>query len=104
MPIEDLLDSAAADIVAHGGREATYTNALGVSADLRVFFAQEVEMQPDGQVGPAWAQLETVQGLLADFGQEPDEGDTIEIDGTTYNVTRVLDNDGRWVKVAVKEA
>jgi len=109
MPTTDaIFDAAAADIVALGARDATYLPNAGGSVSLRVFYQVEVEMQPDGHMGTAWAEQQTVQGLLSDFGQEPDQGDTIEIDqpaGTkTYTIARVLENDGRWVKLAVKEA
>jgi hypothetical protein len=62
----------------------------------------EVEPQPDGFAGGAWTQVTTIEGLLADFGGEPDTGDTVVIGTTTYTIKRVLENDGRWVKVAVK--
>lgn len=97
-----ILDAAATAILNHAGAAAVYTPTCGAAVALRVEKSVEMDEQPDGLTGATWSRIETVTGLLADFGQEPDRGDMITIGATTYSVFRVLENDGRWIKVGVK--
>lgn len=103
MPL-DVFTDAMDDLTDTLGETATYTPGDGGVAvsGVTVNVEIEIEQQPGGYEGPAWAQIQTIEGLLADFGQEPNEGDTIEIDSTTYTVKRVLENDGIFCKVAVR--
>ena len=102
MTTADVFDSAMEDLAEGIGRTATYTPAGGEAVTLCVNLEIEVEAQPDGFAGGAWTQVTTIEGLLADFVQEPDNGDAVVIGATTYTVTRVLENDGTFCKVAVK--
>lgn len=102
MATDAVFAAAMADLAETLGTAAVYAPAVGDPVSLQVNMEIEVEQQPGGYEGPAWAQIQTIEGLLADFGQEPNEGDTIEIDSTTYTVKRVLENDGIFCKVAVR--
>ena len=93
---------AGVDILATIGEDATYTPAGGETASPKVNVETEVEGQPNGMNGTAWVQIQTIEGLLSEFGQEPNVGDTITVGATTYTVKRVIENDGIFVKVAVK--
>jgi hypothetical protein len=103
MPLAIFTD-AMDDLTGTLGETAVYTPGDGGAAvsGVPVNVEIEVEGQPDGYNGTAWTQIQTVEGLLADFGQEPNEGDTIEMAGTIYTVKRVLENDGIFVKMAVR--
>jgi hypothetical protein len=102
MTAETVFAAAMAAIAEGIGHPATYTPAGGQAVTLRVNLEVEVEPQPDGYGGGAWTQITTIEGLISGFGREPDIGDTVAIGAVTYTVKRVLENDGLWVKVAVK--
>lgn len=103
MPLAAFTD-AMDDLAATLGETATYTPADGgaVVSGVPVNVELEVEEQPGGYEGPAWTQVMTVEGRLADFGGQPNKDDTIAIGATTYTVRRVLEDDGVFVKVAVR--
>lgn len=70
--------------------------------DIRVNLMRAVEDQPGALDAQVWGTDTTIEYLLDDIGSEANEGDVFTIDGTDYTVTRVLQNDGRFVKVGVK--
>jgi hypothetical protein len=102
MPIDTILDAAAQKILDHSGADATYTPDGGTVIPCKVFYRVEIEEQPSGLQGTAWAPIQTIEGLLSDWGQEPNKDDVFVVGSTSYTVFRVLDNDGRWCKVGVK--
>jgi len=105
MPLAVFTD-AMDDLAATLGETATYTPADGGEAvpGVPVNVEIEVEGQPDGFGGAAWTDVRTIECLLADLGRVPEDGDTFTLGGTDWTVGRVIENDGVFVKVAVKEA
>ena len=45
----------------------------------------------------------TIEAMLKDLGREPDRDDTFVLAGTTYTVLAVIENDGRFVRVSVRQ-
>ena len=81
---------------------ATFTPGVGSPVeDVQVSLTLAIEDQPGTLDAQVWGTDATIEYYLDDVGSEADEGDVFTIDGTDYTVTRVLQNDGRFVKVAV---
>jgi len=104
MPLAVFTD-AMDDLAATLGETATYTPGDGGAAvsGVRVNLEDEVEGQPDGFGGAAWTSVRTVECLLDELGQAPVDGDTFTIGTTVWTVGRIVENDGVFVKCAVKE-
>lgn len=100
--IETVFDNVGTDLLDTTGRSATYTPSGGDAVSLNVFLDKGVEFQPalDAQ---AYQQGILIEALLDDLGHEPDRGDVFVISGTTYTVLTVLENDGQYVRVSVRE-
>lgn len=95
--ISDLLDDQ--DM----GVDAIYQPSTGVPIFCRVFYEEELAQDPGGFDANSWSQRKSITGRLADFGKEPDSGETFTIGATVYTVTRDQpENDGYTVKVYVK--
>jgi hypothetical protein len=101
MTAEIIYDAAADAIMEAMGRDATYTTG-GVSTNLKVVLDKMIDPGPGGFEGKAWQHMRTIECLLADLGGEPNKGDTFLVGANTYTVKEVLENDDRFVKVAVK--
>lgn len=101
MGAEAIFDAAAQDIFDALGQSATYTPLVGDPVTLQVHLEQEVDFQPAGE-SAVWESGRTIEYILADIGAEANVGDTFLIGATTYTVKAVVENDGRFVTVAVK--
>jgi hypothetical protein len=94
---------AMGDVSQSLGAVVTYCPlGTGDEISMTVSIDMEIEQSPDGFQGGAWSQVLTIEGLLSDFTAEPNIGDEIHDGDTVYTVKRVLENDGIFVKVAVK--
>ena len=102
MTADDVFAEAMADLTDEIGSDAVYTYGSSgeYMVDCKVLVEQEVVEQGGGQ--GALVQVTTIEARLAEVGQEPDRGDTFAVGATTYTVEDVLENDGTWVKVAVR--
>ena len=103
----DIFDAAGEKIlytfgVNGGGSAASFTPAGGTTVTLDVVFEEETRNVAEGYGAQVFVQIYTIDALLSDLGAEPDKGDVFLIDSTTYTVDAVLENDGTWVKVAVR--
>ena len=98
---EDIFDQAARDAFDVLGRPATFTPATGDPVTLQVSLEQEVDFQPAGEAA-VWETGATIEYVLEDLGREADPGETFTIDTTVYTVKSVIENDGRFIRVAVK--
>ncbi len=98
---ETIFAAAAEDIMAALGQAATFTPAVGPSVACRVSVESELDMRPSGYEASAWETGNTIEVLLSDLPAEPAKGSTFLVGQTLYTVKRVLENDGRFVKVAV---
>jgi len=104
LTISEIFDQAAEKVRTTGFEHtATFTPGVGSPVeDVAVDLITAIEDQPGTLDAQVWGTDTTIEYLLDDIGSEADEGDVFSIDGTDYTVTRVLQNDGRFVKVAVK--
>lgn len=82
---------------------ATFTPGVGDPVTgLSVDIVKEINWQPAGE-SEVWETGITIEYILVDVGSEANQGDTFTADDTTvYTVHAVIENDGRFVKVAVK--
>jgi hypothetical protein len=83
--------------------EADFTPSVGDPVTgIRVNLVRAIEDQPGSLDAQVWGTETTIEYLLDDIGREVDEDEVFTINETDYTVTRVMENDGRFVKVAVK--
>ena len=82
------------------GQSATFSPATGDDVSLKVAVSREVVQQ--GFDATAWTTETTIEAILADLPHEPNRGETFVVDGTTYTVREVMENDGHTVKVVVR--
>lgn len=101
MTFESFWDNADTDLMSVIGTAATYTPYGGSPVLLNVNLVVSIVMQPD-LTTQAWAQIKSIDVLLSDVTTEPNRNDTFLIGSTTYTVTEVIANDGRFVKLGVK--
>jgi hypothetical protein len=106
LTFEAILDQAAADIFAVAGVESTFIKDGELPAACLVVVSDEAAIQPGGFDMAALAQVRNIEARLSELPAEPEAGDIFEIASGTYagtwTVTDELENDGRFVKVAVK--
>ena len=101
MGARDVINRAAEDI-AQEFEDATYTPSGGDPVSYKAWVWKAVEPQPSGYDSQAWEQGITISALLSELGQEPDRGDTFLVDGTTYKVLNVAENNGITMHVNVE--
>lgn len=70
---------------------------------IQVWPDREMILQSEGYEGQVYAQVDTIEAILADLGKEPDEGDVFVVGAYRYTVTAPMENDGATVKVAVRK-
>jgi len=83
-------------------QDATFTPAVGDAISLRVDVAIETDFQPGGLEAQAWGSETTIEYLLSDIGREANRDETFTVNGVTYTVKDVAENDRVFVKVNVK--
>lgn len=102
MTITDILDFAGDSIFAAAGQTATFTPVTGSAVSVSVNVSRGTQYQPGGfESGAAGSEI-TVEAVLDDLGGTPTRGSMFLVGVTTYTVTHVIENDGRFVKCAVK--
>lgn len=101
--IATAFDNAFTDLVTTMGSAATYTPSGGDAVSLYALVEKGVQPQPGAYDAQAWQQGITISARLDDLGQEPNRDDTIKVGATTYTVLAVLENDGQFVRVSVRE-
>lgn len=89
------------EIITKEGEDAIYTPTGGDPVDCHIFIDFNVQLQPDGFQAQAWDRATIIECLLSEVGAEPNRGDAFIYDGTTYEVKRVVENDGFTIKAAV---
>lgn len=105
---EEIFNQAAEDIFDKQGVAATYTPSVGDPVEnCKIDVVRGVELEPQGFDSQIWGSGTTIKALLSVLGKEPDADETFTItegdyEDTVYTVLVVLENDGRFVKVAVK--
>ena len=104
---EEIFDAAAIDIFNAAGVSATYTPAVGDPVTCKINYLQDVDLEPEGYETQVWGKGKTVEAVLGVIGQEPDTDETFTITAGKYidtvlTVQTVIENDGIFVKVAVK--
>lgn len=82
------------------GAPAVYTPVSGDSVPCRVNLRHDVMLQPSSYDARVVETGSTITALFSDVG-EPRENSTFEIDGVTWTVKRVTDNNRILVTVAV---
>ena len=106
MTFESILDQAAVDIFAVAGVESTFIKDGELPAACLVVVSDEAAIQPGGFDMAALAQVRNIEVRLSELPAAPEAGDIFEIASGTYagtwTVTDELENDGRFVKVAVQ--
>jgi hypothetical protein len=85
-----------------GGVEAVFTPMTGEPTNIKVMFAETMQMQPEGQT-QTWVQEKSIAYSVADLPREAIVGETFTIDGTIYEVCAIAENDGYVIKVIVHE-
>ncbi|MGD8387329.1 MAG: hypothetical protein PVG49_09300 [Desulfobacteraceae bacterium] len=102
--IDTVFDHAGEDLLSTmGGIEGTYTPSGEDPLPVSAFVDKGVQAQPGPYDAQAWQQGITIEAMLKDLGREPDRDDTFTLGGTTYTVLAVIENDGRYVRVSVRQ-
>lgn len=104
---EEIFNQAAEDIFDKQGVAATYTPSIGDPVVCQVNVVRGIDLEPQGFDSQVWGSGITLEAVLSVIGKEPDTDETFTItegdyEDTVYTVLTVLENDGRFVKVAVK--
>jgi hypothetical protein len=101
MGLRSVFAAALPGIFEAAGESATFNPATGVAIDCMVFIDFNVMLQPNGTETQVWERGTTIECLFSDIGREPNRGETFEVDGTTYTIQAILENDGLTVKMQV---
>lgn len=104
MSEEDTFDEIGEDLFDDLGVDATFTPSVGDPVSCKVNLEIGVDLQPGGLDAQVWRSETTIEYRLAEVGKEADRDETFTVGGTVYTVKDVVENDGRFVKVNVKEA
>jgi len=99
---EAALQRAGEDIMSKLGQSATYQPVVGDQVTCTVHYDRELSVTPEDYDVQAHGPLETIEGLLHQLGQEPNDGDKFIIGSITYIVKGILENDGIFVMCQVK--
>lgn len=118
MGLRGIFAEALPDIFEAAAEVALFTPAVGDAIPCMVFIDFNVELQPSGADAQVWQQGTTIEALLSSAigigigDREPNRGETFTvfpdatsrtagINGTTYAVQAILENDGLTVKMVV---
>lgn len=83
------------------GDSSTFTPSGGAAKTCSVVITFNVMLQPTGVESQVWQGGTTIEALLSEITNEPNRGDVFVVDGVSYTVQSVLENDGVSVKVVV---
>ncbi len=101
MGLRAVFAAALPGIFQAAGEEASFAPATGAAIPCMVFIDFNVQLQPAGLETQIWQRGTTIEALLTEILREPDRGETFTVDGTTYTVQAILENDGLTVKAVV---
>ena len=112
MGLRGIFAEALPDIFEAAGEPAVFTPAVGDSIPCMIFIDFSVLLQPAGAEAQVWDRGTTIEALLSEIGREPNRGEMVTvfpdeisrsagINGTTYTVQAILENDGLTVKMVV---
>ena len=102
MGIRQVMQESLPDIFDAMGEDAVFIVAGGTPINCKAFIDFGVALEPEGFEGMAVQRGIIIEALLSVLEAEPKRGDNFVIDDITYEVGRVLANDGFTVKLAVK--
>lgn len=100
--IEEIFDNAASVLFNRIGRDAVYQPVTGDPVSCKVVIERDVDLEPSGFSAQIWGKGITIEAILSELGKEPDAEETFTVDGITYTVLTVKENDGRFVIIIVK--
>jgi hypothetical protein len=98
MSFADLSKTSAADVIDLLGADAIYIWGCGATKTCNVVHDRQVEFRDED--GTSFYG-DTIDVLVAEI-EASDVGDEIQIDGKTYSIGRILEDDGVVRKVAVQ--
>lgn len=101
MTIDTIMEQAATDLLAIGGKTATYTPVSGDPVECLVLVYHDVLIQADGYDATVATLGTTVTAKVSDVGTIS-RGDTFLVGETTYTALRQETNDNVMVTVVVK--
>ena len=104
MGIRQVMNDSLPDIFDAMGEDAIFTPLTGDPITCKAFIDFGVTLEPDGFEGQSRGESIVIEALLSVLTREPLRGETFEIDGVTYKVSRITGNDHFTVKCACKEA
>ncbi|MBW2342509.1 MAG: hypothetical protein JRF53_00590 [Deltaproteobacteria bacterium] len=104
MTAEEIFDKAEERIFDRLGKDAVFTPAVGDPVSCKVNLEKGSDFQPGGLDAQVWGSETSIEYRLAEVGKEADRDEVFTVGGTDYTVKDVMENDGRFVKVAVKSA
>ena len=102
MGIRQVMQESLPDIFEAMGENAVFIPAGGDPIPCKVFIDFGIALEPEGFEGMAVQRGTIIEVLLSVMGAEPKRGETFIIDDITYEVGRILANDGFTVKLAIK--
>lgn len=85
------------------GVSAVYIDTDLNESTVNVILSHDIILQPSSYDAQVVETGSTIEALYSDVG-EPEKGATFLIDGTTYVVQRITDNDKVFVTMVVKDA
>jgi len=80
--------------------DATFTPVAGDAVSCSVLLDKAIEEQPNFEAGYSQTGVE-IEALVSDVGT-PGIGSTFLINSTTYTVKQIIENDGDFVRMAVR--
>jgi len=102
MGIDDVLNQAAVDMWAIVGSEATFRPVSGTPTACLIDIERDVGLQPDSYEVTVVERGVTIEAMVAEVG-EPKSGDKFEMGPVYFTVSKIVENDGQFVKVIVNE-
>ena len=101
MGLRAVFAAALPGIFQAAGEEASFTPASGAAIPCMVFIDFNVMLQPSGVETQVWQRGTTIEALLSEIGREPNRGERFTVEGASYVVQAILENDGLTVKAVV---
>lgn len=103
MSAKEIFDRAAAQAIKTIGELARFTPRVGNPIEnCSVNLVIASEPQPAGFESTVLEPETTIEYILKEVGKEADPGDIFTVAGVKYTVKELRENDGRTIKVVVK--
>ncbi len=106
MGIDEYMAAGLRDLFAQG-KSAVYSPLAGNPVNCKVLVNRNVLLQPAGMEAQAWQRGTTIEALLSDDEEigigmaEPSRDDAFVVDGETFSVRVVQENNGYFVTLVV---